>query len=167
MLSVSFGKNPYTQAGATPRPCISHLPATMEMTASIYPFLCRRKPLSFHGLLFQCRAPKKKEILQARRSFGLPGLGSESIPFCLTRWETLKRLALEGGVNCVACSSVISSNADAIETAGVETSLDSLIFFQSIIVFVLPSNRNQLLPTCSFRSSATECLILGTIPSCG
>ena len=54
---------------------MSHLPAMIKMTAVFEPCPCRRKPLSFLGLLFQCRASKKKDILQAGRRFGLPGLG--------------------------------------------------------------------------------------------
>ena len=32
---------------------------------------------------------------------------------------------------------------------------------------MVPSNRNQLLATYNCSGSAAECLILGTIPSCG
>ena len=98
-----------------------------------YPFM-----VFFSSVLSQ----KKIEIIQARRSFGLSCLGSGSNPFfCLTRWETLKRLALEGSVNCVAYSSVTSNNADATETVGVETSLNSLMFSET---FLAPALLKQI-----------------------
>ena len=69
------------------------------------------------------------------------GKGSNSF-FCLTRCKTLKRLALESSVICVAYSSVTSRNVDSTETAGVETSLDSLIFLET---FLAPSFPKQIL----------------------
>ena len=70
--------------------------------------------------------------------------GVNQILFCLTRWETLKRLALEGSVNCVAYSPVTSSNADATETARVETSLKSLIFLETFLAPTFPEQLSWL-----------------------
>ena len=88
----------------------------------------------------------KKELNSSGTSkFRLAGSGNwiKSF-FCLTRWETLKRLALEGSVNCVAYSSVTSSNADATETAGVETSLNSLIFLETFLAPTFPKQISWL-----------------------
>ena len=74
-------------------------------------------------VFFSSVVNQKNEVLEARRSFDLPGLGSGSNPFFSDSLRTFRRLALEGSVNCVACSSVTSSNVDAIETAGLKPHL--------------------------------------------
>ena len=112
-------------------------PKTIILSWSSFPVSCTKKMEFFrHVEVLACRVWEVDQIL------------------FLSLVETLERLALEGRVNCVAYSSVTSSNADATETAGVETSFKSLIFLETFLTPTFPKQMSWLwFPRIEIRCS--------------
>ena len=108
---------------------ISLSPKTIILSWSSFPVSCTKKEWNSSGT--------------SKFRLAGPGKWIKSF-FCLTRRKTLKRLTLEVSVICVAYWSVTSSNADATETAGVETSLKSFIFLDTFLAPTFPKQISWL-----------------------
>ena len=112
--------------------------------------------------------------VQLRFSTSLPFLGTFFLktPYLLLTANRDTFVLQHPSSNFTAFSTDLDASP---KRTGLENSLNFLIFLdfsrsnfsQAKIVVVVPSNRNQLLPTCKCWGSAAECLMLGTIPSCG